>query len=500
MSRDRSTAASGEVRPSPVAALLSLVMPGLGQMVWGWWRWGGTLLSAFVVALALFVWRIHLLAHLEHGLGAEVRKAFALAPFFVALTAGGLFLFALAAAFNAWRGRGKRWLYALMVFIYFTLGWQISQIAPYKLVTELGDAWPPLSRVVWPWPAAVERDMAVVSAEATILVPCGSGPTPEPPVEQPGRPYLRADPTCGDLSYLDEDNQIVPGTMLHLTGRNFAPQTKTEIWWSDPIGNEFQVRQNGQYVSVETDAQGSFELDVVMPYRLIPPSAEGLQLHHVIARQEAPIGKPHPSETLLLSIEKMIETIFLGMMATAFGIVFAVPISFLAAKNMMDGSPLTLAIYYVVRTILNIVRSIEPMIWAILAVVVVGLGPFAGLIALVLHTIAALGKLYSEAVESIDPGPIEAIQATGATKLQTIMYAVIPQVIPPFVSFSIYRWDINVRMSTIIGMVGGGGIGFLLTQYIRLMDYRSAGIAVWFITITVATLDFISSRIRERFV
>ena len=100
----------------------------------------------------------------------------------------------------------------------------------------------------------------------------------------------------------------------------------------------------------------------------------------------------------------------------------------------------------------------------------------------------------------IDPGPIEAIQATGATRLQTIMYAVVPQMIPPFVSFSIYRWDINVRMSTIIGLVGGGGIGFLLTQYIRLLDYRSAGIAVWFIAITVAALDYMGADIRRRFI
>jgi phosphonate transport system permease protein len=128
------------------------------------------------------------------------------------------------------------------------------------------------------------------------------------------------------------------------------------------------------------------------------------------------------------------------------------------------------------------------------------LGPFAGIVALTIHSVAALGKLYSEAIENIDPGPIEAIQATGATKLQVIAYAVIPQMIPPFVSFTIYRWDINVRMSTVIGMVGGGGIGFLLMQYIRLLDYRAAGIAVWFIALTVAILDYVSSRIRERFI
>jgi len=195
----------------------------------------------------------------------------------------------------------------------------------------------------------------------------------------------------------------------------------------------------------------------------------------------------------------MIETIFIGMMATFFGIILALPFSFLAAKNLMGENILTLGIYYLVRTIMNIVRSIEPLIWAIIAVIVVGLGPFAGIIALTVHSMAALAKLYSESIENIDPGPIEAIQATGANWLQTIAFAVIPQIIPPFVSFTVYRWDINIRMSTVIGFVGGGGIGFLLQQWIRLLDYRSAGMAVWFIAITVMILDYVSSEIREKY-
>jgi len=166
----------------------------------------------------------------------------------------------------------------------------------------------------------------------------------------------------------------------------------------------------------------------------------------------------------------------------------------------MSASPITLVFYYLVRAVLNIIRSIEPLIWAIIAVIVVGLGPFAGILALSLHSIAALGKLYSEAIESISTGPIEAIQATGATWVQTVMFAVIPQIVPPFVSFTIYRWDVNIRMSTIIGFVGGGGIGFLLAQYIRLLDYKSAGMAVWFIAITVAILDYVSAEIRAKFV
>jgi len=157
-----------------------------------------------------------------------------------------------------------------------------------------------------------------------------------------------------------------------------------------------------------------------------------------------------------------------------------------------------LTIYYIVRTILNAVRSIEALIVALVMVVWVGLGPFAGSLALALHSIAAGGKLYSEQVESIMAGPLEAIKASGATRLQTIIYAVIPQIIPPYISFTMYRWDINVRMSTIIGLVGGGGIGFLLQQNMNLLNYRGASAQILAIAIVVATMDYLSSRLRER--
>jgi phosphonate transport system permease protein len=121
-------------------------------------------------------------------------------------------------------------------------------------------------------------------------------------------------------------------------------------------------------------------------------------------------------------------------------------------------------------------------------------------LALGLHSIAALGKLYSEQIESIDTGPIEAIEATGANRLQTIVYAVIPQIVPSYIAFTMYRWDINVRMSTIIGFVGGGGIGFLLQQQINLLRYKQAGVAVLAITIVVSILDYASATIRERIV
>ena len=155
-------------------------------------------------------------------------------------------------------------------------------------------------------------------------------------------------------------------------------------------------------------------------------------------------------------------------------------------------------LYNVTRTILNATRSIEPLIMGLIFVIWVGIGPFAGVLALTLHSIASLGKLYSEQIETIDEGPIEALRATGASHIQTIIYAVVPQIVPPYIAFTMYRWDINVRMSTIIGFVGGGGIGLLLNQQINLLRYRDAGVAVLAIAIVVSILDYASASIRER--
>lgn len=269
------------------------------------------------------------------------------------------------------------------------------------------------------------------------------------------------------------------------------------------IAGEMQrrIRQEGKYLTFETDEEGRISpITIIAPEPFGEARGKGPQKSRVQARLKREVGSLHPSETFFLVVEKMIETIFLALMATTFAIVFAIPVSFLAARNLMGGNPITMAVYYVGRTILNILRSIEPLIMAIVFVVWVGLGPFAGVLALAVHSVAALGKLYSEAVESIDHGPIEAVTSTGANRLQTVVYAVIPQIIPPYIAFTVYRWDINVRMSTVIGFVGGGGIGFLLQQWIRLLMYEEAGAAVWAIAIVVAIMDYASARVREKIV
>jgi phosphonate transport system permease protein len=485
--------------PPPVAAIISLIIPGLGHILARSFQRGILIILSFVSIVGLFVWRLSIVARREVGLIDRWTRSVRLEPVLLIVTIF-IFLLYFLVVWDAYRFAKRTSQPSFLPFLivllcFFSLGWELSGIDIGQFVREIGDARFRLSQIFWPWERAINRASSEVIGVQDIQIPCTESPPP-PSSETAVGAWLKATPTCGDLS--QEDG--TPGTTLSLVGGNLAPNSAAEIIWEDPIGNEFRQRQAGEYVTVQTDDSGGFQIDVVMPYRLIPTSAEDGQIWMVKARQLSATGKAQPSEELELAVSKIIETIFLGMMATFFGIIFAVPVSFMAARNLMSGSWITLAIYFVIRTILNVVRSVEPLIWAVIFVTVVGLGPFAGIISLTLHSIAALGKLYSEAIESIDNGPIEAIQATGANWLQIVMFAVIPQIIPPFVSFTIYRWDINVRMSTILGLVGGGGIGYLLIQWMRILDFKAAGIAVWFIVVTVAILDFVSSEIRQRFV
>lgn len=197
---------------------------------------------------------------------------------------------------------------------------------------------------------------------------------------------------------------------------------------------------------------------------------------------------------------KMVETIFLAIVATAFSIVVALPLSFLGARNIMTGHPITAALYAVVRVIFTVVRSIDVLIVVIVAVIIFGLGSAAGVFGLAFHNIGVLGKLYSEAIEGIDPGPGEAITATGANRFQVIWTAVLPQIVNPFISFTIYRLDTNVRLATILGLVGGGGIGQLLFHTMQLLNYRQAGLIIFMIIVTVAIMDFVSAQVRRRLI
>lgn len=199
-------------------------------------------------------------------------------------------------------------------------------------------------------------------------------------------------------------------------------------------------------------------------------------------------------------VERLIETVFLALMASTLALPFAFLISFPGARNLTRGSTAGRLAYAATRILMNVTRSIEPLVWAIIFVLWVGVGPFAGMMALFVHSVAALGKLYSEAIESIDPGPVEAIRATGASYLQVLRFGVVPQVVPSFLSFTVYRWDINVRMATILGLVGGGGIGDLLINYQQLGAWSKVGTIIVFITLVVWIMDALSAKARERLV
>ena len=208
-------------------------------------------------------------------------------------------------------------------------------------------------------------------------------------------------------------------------------------------------------------------------------------------------GMAQPNLDLLpKAVLNIIETIFMAFMATALAIPIAFFLCFFCAKNIMT-SKVGFAVYLTLRTMLNITRSIEALIWAVIFSVWVGIGPFAGMLALMIHSIASLAKQYSEIVETVSDGPIEGIQSTGAGKVQTIWFAIVPQVILPFISFTIYRWDINIRMATIVGLVGGGGIGTLLILYSGQAMWNEVGTIILVIAFVVWFMDTSSAYIRE---
>ncbi len=199
-------------------------------------------------------------------------------------------------------------------------------------------------------------------------------------------------------------------------------------------------------------------------------------------------------------IREMLITIFQAMLATTLGAILAFPVSFLAAKNLTGRSCASAWLYYISRFLFNVLRSIEALLYVAIFVVWVGIGPFAGMLALTITSFGLIGKLFSEAIENIDTGPMEAITATGANRLQQIMFAIVPQIVPPFLSYTIYQWDINIRMATIIGFAGGGGIGLTLSTFFGQLQYHKAGTVVLFIVVVVAAMDMASAQLRQRMV
>lgn len=371
-----------------------------------------------------------------------------------------------------------KWLAIVVGIVILTWAWQVTKIDLAALPSGFSDVQPLLKALLQP--EVLSRDKKEITAIAPLQIPCSDEPPPQMNPSEEG--YLVLSKTCANR-----------GEEITVQGLNFPPHTEVTLRLA--AADNPRIDRLGVVV---TDEQGRFETTITVPSDWM--SREEYLAHRLRGETVYETGPLHLSETSKRVLDKILETILLALTATVFAIIFAIPVSFLGARNLMTRTSVGTVVYYVVRFLLNLLRAIEPLIWAIIFAVWVGVGPFAGVLALTLHSIAALGKLYSEQIESIDPGPIEAITATGANPLQVVIYGVVPQIVPPYIAFTLYRWDINVRMSTVIGLVGGGGIGFLLIQWINLLQYRQAAVAVWAIAIVVAAMDYTSAIVRERIV
>lgn len=440
--------------------ILSAILPGLGQVFQKRVRTGIYFFIAFATALAIVAW---------YG-----KPIWYLAP-------GLIWLWNIWDAASFPKGKGMVIPVLLWLIMAYGIGGQVTEFDLKALVENATRSQSIIQQMF-------KLDFTQPKTEklegyTDIQAPCSDNP-PIP------------DRTSNGIRIYVEEPCAIVGDTITVHGEGFWPNETTTFYWQNPIGGKAMQE------TAISDANGHVSLEwLVLPIvHTTAPDPTVPQIHRIKVYQSRPIGGIELSDVGGYIIQGIYETLALAFLSTIIGAILAIPFAFLAARNLMTGNPVTTAIYLVARTILNVVRSIEALIMAIIFVIIVGLGPFPGMIALTIHTTAALGKLFSEVIEGIDPGPIEAIKATGATWAQVVRYAVIPQVVPAFTGLTIYRWDINVRSSTIIGFVGGGGIGFFLWQWIVLQDFRAVGTAFVAIAVVVILMDFLSARIRERLV
>jgi phosphonate transport system permease protein len=203
---------------------------------------------------------------------------------------------------------------------------------------------------------------------------------------------------------------------------------------------------------------------------------------------------PDPS-VLPQALKGALQTLQIAVVGTALGAILALPVAFAAARNTSRRW-----VFYWTRGTLNTFRAVDTLVYALFFVAAVGLGPFPGVLAVVVYTATVLAKLYSEAIEAMDPGPLEAVEAVGATRLQVLRWGVVPQLVPQFLSFTLYRFETNIRAAAVLGFVGAGGIGFYIQTYLRLLNYPAASTVLLVLVAVVMLVDFASSRLRARLV
>jgi phosphonate ABC transporter permease subunit PhnE len=373
------------------------------------------------------------------------------------------------------RKRIVRLLILVVAVAVLAKGWAVTDIDLGKLANA-PNATPILKSLLQPDVAA--RDVTQIELQVPVVVGAGSD-----------SPAVANTPTGQQFTVTP--GSPVPGGAVAFDGSGFAGDADGQIRLQNPSRGI-----DALWVRVRTDGSGSFHADTGWPdYTTLPPDI--YQFHLVL---NAPTGSLHPSDTLMTSLVRIGETILLALMGTVFGVLISAPLSFLGARNLMGGSAAGRVIYSVVRMVFTITRSVEVLILGVIMVVIVGIGSYAGVLAIVVHTVGSLGKLYADSIESIEVGPMEAITATGASRLSTVIYGVVPQIVPNFLAVTIYWWDHNVRMSTVLGLVGGGGIGYLLIQYMNLLQFNQAATVLWLIIIVVLAMDYASGFIRSRLV
>jgi phosphonate transport system permease protein len=212
------------------------------------------------------------------------------------------------------------------------------------------------------------------------------------------------------------------------------------------------------------------------------------QIAHIVTS----MWPPSPGTQLPVFLHALAETLAIALIGTLTGAALAFPLGLLAAKNVIPN----VFAHFAVRRLLDTVRGVDVLIWALIFINVVGLGPFAGILAIAVSDMGSFGKLFSEAIENSDRKPVEGVVSTGASPLHAVRFGLVPQVFPVMASQVLYYFESNTRSATIIGIVGAGGIGLHLTEQIRVLDWNKVAFLVLMILVTVAVIDWISSRLR----
>jgi phosphonate transport system permease protein len=192
-------------------------------------------------------------------------------------------------------------------------------------------------------------------------------------------------------------------------------------------------------------------------------------------------------------MESLLNTLLMAWLATVLGTAIGGFLSFFAARNLAGHY----AVYWITRRLLEVARTVPDIVWALLFIIAFGVGPLAGVLAITVHTIGAQGKLFAEVNENISPLPIDGVRAAGGTWLQEIRFAVLPQVIPNYMSYSFWRLELNVRSATIVGFVGAGGIGHDLFTSVQLLYFADAGAILLIIVATIMLIDVLSEMFRH---